>query len=135
LVQPFQATIEKSGLQLYFSALPFASSTGNISQFYHRRFRDIIPNVLHGAWRADSRNTVLSGHTSAVSCLSFSPNGRKFASGSGDRTVRLWDVATGASLGEPLTGHVDGVTCLSFSPDGRRLASGSKDSTVRLWDN
>ena len=59
------------------------------------------------------------------------------ASGSNDGTVRLWDPATGAPLGEPLTGHTDYVGAVAFGalPGGRvLLASASFDGTVRLWD-
>ncbi|PVH69038.1 WD40 repeat-like protein, partial [Cadophora sp. DSE1049] len=54
-------------------------------------------------------------------------------SGSGDRTVRLWDAVTRAPL-QTLEGHTDWVTSVAFSADGRQVVSGSRDQTVRLWD-
>jgi WD40 repeat protein len=55
------------------------------------------------------------------------------ASGSDDKTVRLWDTATGAAL-QTLKGHSSYVNSVAFSTDGKVLASGSDDKTVRLWD-
>ena len=66
--------------------------------------------------------------------MAFSPDGKRIASGSGDKTVRVWDAATGQPVGQPLTGHTDGVTSVAFSPDGKRIVSGSDDKTVRVWD-
>ena len=77
---------------------------------------------------------ILTGHTGAVDSVAFSPDGKTLASGSADGTIRLWDVATGRPIGQPLTGDPGAVFSVAFSPDGKTLASGSVDDTVRLWD-
>jgi WD40 repeat protein/energy-coupling factor transporter ATP-binding protein EcfA2 len=76
----------------------------------------------------------LQGHTGSVFSLAFSPDGKMLASGSADKTIILWDVASSQQLGEPLNGHSAGVTSVAFSPDGKMLASGSADKTIILWD-
>jgi WD40 repeat protein len=75
----------------------------------------------------------LEGHSEGVWTVVFSPDGQLAASGSGDSTVRLWDVHTGDSRAV-LKGHSYRVTTVVFSPDGQLVASGSGDRTVRLWD-
>ena len=75
----------------------------------------------------------LEGHTDLVWSVAFSPNGQTLASGSQDRTIRLWDLNNG-KFNRILTGHRDAVNSIAFSPDGRTLASGSWDGTIRLWN-
>lgn len=74
-----------------------------------------------------------SGHTNDVDAVAFSPDRRWLASGSYDKTIRIWELSTGRTL-RTLTGHTDDVWSLSFSPDGKRLASASQDGTVKVWD-
>lgn len=74
----------------------------------------------------------LSGHTSSVYGVAFSPDGQLLASASLDNTVKLWDVGTGQVV-RTLSGHTNGVTSVAFAPDGRLLASASGDKTIKLW--
>ena len=77
-----------------------------------------------------------SGHSDDIRAMTFSPDGTLLATGSVDRTARLWDAATGAPFAV-FDGHSNGVSVVVFSPDGKRVATasaGSFDSTSRLWN-
>jgi WD40 repeat protein len=76
---------------------------------------------------------MIKGHTGPVLSVAFSPHGQFLASGSSDRTVRIWEGNTGRQV-LILRDHDGPVTSVAFSPNGRRLASGSVDKTVRIWD-
>lgn len=77
------------------------------------------------------RNT-FSGHEQDIYSLDFSRDGRTIASGSGDRTVRLWDIEASSSV---LTLTIeDGVTTVAISPDCSLVAAGSLDKSVRVWN-
>ena len=65
-----------------------------------------------------------------MTAVAIAPDGTWLATGSGDRTVRIWDPATGQP-DIPVTGDIYAV---AFAPDGTWLATGSGDQAVRIWD-
>jgi ribosome assembly protein 4 len=76
----------------------------------------------------------LSGHTEAVICLAFSPDCQRLASGSGDTTVRLWDLNTELPM-HTCQGHSGWVLSVAWSPDSTRLASAAMDKRVIVWSS
>jgi WD40 repeat protein/serine/threonine protein kinase len=75
----------------------------------------------------------LRGHTDVIRSVAFAPDGRRFVTGSWDRTARLWDTATGKEL-LTLKGHPSGISSVAFSPDGQRIVTGGDDQTAKVWD-
>jgi WD40 repeat protein len=76
---------------------------------------------------------ILSGHGDFVLCVAFSPDGNTIASGSVDRTARLWDVATRTEQ-RVIREHEGMVFSVAFSPDNKRLATASVNGTIKIWD-
>jgi WD40 repeat protein len=64
--------------------------------------------------------------------IATSPDGREIAAAISDRTIRLWDAASGRVI-DTLRGHSDMVLDVAFSPDGSKLASASYDRTIAVW--
>lgn len=94
----------------------------------------IFPTNRRQVWDIQTRTirNTFAGHEQDIYSLDFARDGRTIASGSGDRTVRLWDIETGQPL---MTLSIeDGVTTVAISPDTKYVAAGSLDKSVRVWD-
>lgn len=77
--------------------------------------------------------STMPGHAEAVVSIQFSPDSKQLASGSGDTTVRIWDLTTETPL-FTCSGHKQWVLCLAWSPDSKRIASSCKNGEIRIWN-
>ena len=75
----------------------------------------------------------LHGHSGAVYSVAYDNDGKRLVTASADKTVRIWDAATGRQL-MVLRGHTGAVYRAVFSPDGQLVATASADKTVRIWE-
>src|ERR671931_674312 len=84
----------------------------------------------------DKSAVVFKGHAEAIYSTAFTKDGTLAATGSFDKSVRLWDPVTGKQLREFAgpNGHQSLVLSVAFSPNGDQIASGGSDNTARVWD-
>ncbi|KAM0720132.1 hypothetical protein Q7P37_004268 [Cladosporium fusiforme] len=125
--------IDEAPLQIYISALLFAPSRsitretfGSVLQGYF----EVMPQV-HQRWGAEMQK--LEGHSHYITTVALSHDNRTMVSGSWDKTIRVWDLATGEER-QKLEGHGDHITAVAVSRDGKTVVSGSEDETMRVWD-
>ena len=78
-------------------------------------------------------SATMTGHSESVLSVNFSPHSRSLASGSGDTTVRIWDLNTQTRMHE-CKGHKNWVLCVCWSPDAAVIASGDVDGLICLWE-
>ncbi|EED12684.1 WD-repeat protein, putative [Talaromyces stipitatus ATCC 10500] len=114
-----------SPLQLYCSGVVFIPMRSTIRKI----FLDSRPKQIHMLPQVEDDWSpvlqTLEGHSDSVNSVAFSNSGQTVASGSNDRTIKLWDT---------FKGHSKWVNSVAFSHDGQTVASGSSDNTIKLWD-
>ena len=96
-----------------------------------RWFPGVGTNPIHKRGYEDPQN-VMTGHEGDIHGLAFAPNSQFLASGSNDRTARIWDIASGMTSAV-LKYHNQPISAVAFSFDSTRLAVASDDFTISIW--
>jgi WD40 repeat protein len=109
-----------------------------INLFWAVLFAAVVVTVIQPLWPQPIKDGekpelfVQLGHKGGVTSVAFSPDGKFALSGSWDKTLKLWDVASGKEI-RTFYGHASDIFSVAFSPDGKFALSGSYDTTLKLW--
>ncbi|KAJ3928673.1 MAG: WD40 repeat-like protein [Lentinula lateritia] len=107
----------------------FSSTKLSHALALHKTTRTIKP-TYHPPWKLVR---VISGHLGWVRSVAVEPGNKWFATGAGDRVIKIWDLASG-ELKLSLTGHISTVRGLAVSPRHPYLFSCGEDKMVKCWD-
>lgn len=100
----------------------------------YKTFLPVIIVIATITCPAQTLQTIIqSGHDQAVLAVACSPDSSYVASGSRDRSAKLWEVSTGREV-RSFLGHEGSVNCIDFSADGKFIITSSGDRTAKIWD-
>jgi hypothetical protein len=116
----------------YLDSFVTAIKAGNILRAQNTTNPEVI-KALQEALAHQTEQNRLIGHQDWVWSVALSRDGKTLVSGSRDKTIKVWDLATGKEL-RTLKGHQDLVRSVALSSDGKTLVSGSGDKTIKVWD-
>ncbi|KAI9360372.1 WD40-repeat-containing domain protein [Zopfochytrium polystomum] len=136
IIQKFLIPLQYSGLQTYFTGVPFAPSESAFYKLFVGNLpEDVTAPVLAKGQleRWPACMNVLEGHSSAVRSVAFSSDGNFVASASSDKSVKIWSSSTGQEL-LSLKGHIGSVSSVTFTCDGQYVVSGGDDFSIRIWN-
>ncbi|KAI1071381.1 hypothetical protein LB507_011693, partial [Fusarium sp. FIESC RH6] len=131
-LQTYFTVIAEAPLQIY-SCLAFAPSKSIVRRSFEHAIPKWISNLPKVEENWDACLLILEGHSSWVNSVVFSHDSKKVASGSSDKTIRIWDADTG-ECERVLEGYSSRVNSVVFSHDSKKVASGSNDNTIRIWN-
>jgi WD40 repeat protein len=122
--QSYRSTPRSSGIsrRVFLGGLVGIAAAGGGAIWWARNYTPI-----------ETLFTTYRGHIDNVQAAAWSPDGIYIASSSRDKTVHIWEAATGRHI-FTYHGHSQSVQAVAWSPDGKRIASASQDKTVRVWD-
>lgn len=124
---------KNNDLEKTFQLTEYIENTDHYAEIFEHACEngEYVTEILHTLPPINSHT--LTGHTNDVRSVCISPDSKTIASGSHDKTIKLWDVTSGTCI-NTLTGHEGYVISVCFSHDGKTIASGSVDKTIKLWD-
>jgi WD40 repeat protein len=104
-IATFASPISQSAPHIYISTVPFAPHGSTVSRLYGSLYPSTLRIKEGGLSEMPVLQRILKGHTGGVNSVAFSPDGAHIVSGSSDKTIRIWDAATGKVVAGPFEGR------------------------------